>query len=510
MKKNLDPKIKNLEILSSVIEAEKKNNKSIVLCHGVFDLVHPGHIRHLNTASDQGDILVVSITSDRFVNKGPGRPVYAARLRAEILAALEQVDHVIINDNPSAVNIILSICPDIYVKGKDYSIPDNDITGKIIEESNAINKMGGSIYFTDEIVMSSSELLNAHFEVTRPETRRWLNKIKENFRVNEIIGYLSNISKKRVLVIGEAIVDEYCFCEGLGKSSKDPILAFQYCSSETHAGGSLAVANHIAGLTDTVGLLSVIGEINDSPSFVRDNLNSKINFHSLIQSGSPTIHKKRYIDNHTGSKVFELYTMDDGSLSMEMENKLLSLTESIIENYDIVIVADYGHGMISPKFINLLASKAKFLAVNTQANAGNRGYNTISKYPRADYVCLNGGEVELEARKRGSNLQNLILDMMNKIDCPNITVTMGRSGTLHYTRDKEFIEAPALATNVVDRVGAGDVVLAITSPLVELGVPWELVGFIGNLAAAEIVAELGTKRSLDMTSLVKHMEAILK
>ena len=100
--------------------------------------------------------------------------------------------------------------------------------------------------------------------------------------------------------------------------------------------------------------------------------------------------------------------------------------------------------------------------------------------------------------------------MMNKIECPNITVTLGRSGTLHYSRDKEFVEAPALATNVVDRVGAGDVVLAITSPLVELGVPWELVGFIGNLAAAEIVAELGTKRSLDMASLVKHMEAILK
>ena len=107
--------------------------------------------------------------------------------------------------------------------------------------------------------------------------------------------------------------------------------------------------------------------------------------------------------------------MDDGSISMEMEDNLLTLTESIIENYDIVIIADYGHGMISPNLINLLVSKAKFLAVNTQANAGNRGYNTISKYPRADYVCLNGGEVELEARNRSSNLQNLVLDMMNKL-----------------------------------------------------------------------------------------------
>ena len=180
------------------------------------------------------------------------------------------------------------------------------------------------------------------------------------------------------------------------------------------------------------------------------------------------------------------------------------------KEYDIVIVADYGHGMISSDLIKLLVSKAKFLAVNTQANAGNRGYNTISKYPSAHYICLNGGEVELDSRERGSDLRDLVLEVISRIDCPNLTVTRGRDGTLHYNKDKGFIDVPALERNVTDRVGAGDAVLAVTSPMVELGIPWEVIGFVGNLAAAEIVAELGTKRTLDMANLIKHIESILK
>ena len=503
-------KILEFENLSQISSDEKSKGKKIALCHGVFDLVHPGHIRHLKVASQQADILIVSITSDRYVNKGPGRPVYNAQLRAETLAALECIDFVVVNDAPSAVEVITKVCPDVYVKGNDYSNSEEDVTGLIVQETNAAEVNGGKIFFTDEMVMSSSEILNAYFDIFRPETQSWLNSVKDKYGAGQIIEYLTKLNDKSVLVIGESIIDEYYFCEGLGKSTKDPILAFKFCSSETHAGGSLAVANHMAGLCENVGLISLIGERDSNEGFIKDNLNKRIDFKCLSQPGAPTISKRRYIDNHTGGKVFELYTMEDALLDEDTEKNLIDTIRSTVNDYDIVVVADYGHGMISTKIVELLTKEVNFLAVNTQANAGNRGFNTISKYPRADYVCLNGGEVELDARVRQENIRDLVAGIADRMDCNKFTITLGREGTLHYDDIEGFIESPALALNVTDRVGAGDAVLAVTTPMVALGIPWDVVGFIGNLVGAEVVAELGTKHALDVANLIKHVQSILK
>jgi rfaE bifunctional protein nucleotidyltransferase chain/domain len=126
---------------------------TIVQCHGVFDLLHPGHVSHLAEAKAQGDILVVTVTPDRFVNKGPGRPVFTQEHRALMLAALEVVDFVAITDNPTAVDAITAIRPDVYVKGPDYTDPDDDISGNISVEEAAVVSCGGRIYFTQAPTM---------------------------------------------------------------------------------------------------------------------------------------------------------------------------------------------------------------------------------------------------------------------------------------------------------------------------------------------------------------------
>lgn len=507
-----DRKILTLDELTVAVAAQKGAGRTIAHCHGVFDLVHPGHIRHLRAASQEADILVVTVTGDKYVNKGPGRPVYKSELRAEILASLEFVDFVAVNEARSAVDVINRLRPNVYVKGSDYASPDDDVTGMIVEEAAAVTAGGGRVHFTDEIVMSSSELINAHFDVFRPETQSWLKALRERHPASEIVKHIHRMSEVNVLVIGEAIVDEYIFCDGLGRSSKDPLLAFKYGSTETFAGGSLAVANHLAGLCGEVRLVTLLGERESRQKFVKENLKPKIELTALRQMGAPTIHKRRYVDSHTGSKVFELYTMDESPLHRRTEDALLEAIDSQIRAVDVVVVADYGHGMLTPRAVDLLVEKAPFLAVNTQANAGNRGFNTISKYPRADYVCLNGGEVEIELRLRRQTTdeRDLMRGIAERIDCSKFTMTLGRDGTLHYDLAQGFFEAPALATNIADRVGAGDAVLSVTSPLVALGVPWDIVGFVGNIAGAEAVAQLGTSRLLETANLVKHTEAILK
>ena len=99
-------KIYTLEDLAKIVSKLKNKSRSVVLCHGVFDLLHIGHIKHLKKAKALGDKLVVTITADRFVNKGPGKPLFNQRLRAEAIASLEMVDFVAINESPTAINLI--------------------------------------------------------------------------------------------------------------------------------------------------------------------------------------------------------------------------------------------------------------------------------------------------------------------------------------------------------------------------------------------------------------------
>jgi bifunctional ADP-heptose synthase (sugar kinase/adenylyltransferase) len=459
----------------------------------------------LQAARRQGDILVVTVTADEYVNKGPGRPIFNQCLRAESLAALQCVDYVAVNERPTAVETIETLRPSVYVKGLEYADPKNDVTGMIQAEEQAVQSVGGRLHFTDDITFSSSHLINNHFGVLPAAAEDWLKRFRETFSADEVLAHLDAARPLKVLVVGEAIVDEYVFCEGLGKSSKDPILAFQYRATERYGGGSIAVANHLAGFCEEVSLITFLGESERCEEFVRGALLPNVRPNLLTLRGAPTIHKRRFVDSHTSARMFELYVMQDASLPQESESALLTTLDDQIGRYDVVIVPDYGHGMLSEAAVQGLTTRTRFLAVNTQANAGNRGFNTIAKYPRADYVCLAMHEIALETRMRHAGWRELVHEVTKRIDCPHFSITYGKNGSLHYTRDAGFTEVPALATRVTDRVGAGDAFFALTSLLVAQGVPWDVVGFVGNIAGGQMVAELGNRTTVDRASLAKQV-----
>ena len=121
-------KILTIDQLAAIAAEARRGNRTVVLAHGAFDLLHLGHVRHLELARQQGDLLIVTITADRFLNKGPGRPVFTA--------ALSCVDCVGVNEAPTSVNVLNAIRPDVYVKGSDYVESAADITGKIADAAN--------------------------------------------------------------------------------------------------------------------------------------------------------------------------------------------------------------------------------------------------------------------------------------------------------------------------------------------------------------------------------------
>lgn len=500
-----------LETLADEIRRLQAAGKKVVHSHGVFDLLHVGHIRHFEQAKSLGDILVVTLTEDRYVNKGPHRPAFPQDLRAEGVAALGMVDLVAINRWPQSVETIKLLKPDVYVKGSDYAQPDKDRTGGITLEVEAAQSVGAEVRFTDDIVFSSSSLLNRHFSAFGPDVARYLEEFRGRHSVDEVVGWLDRASRLRPLVIGEAILDEYIFCDGIGKSTKDPVLAVLHQRTECFAGGSLAVANHLAGMCDDVRLVTQLGDRERKEAFVREALRPGIEPVLLTKAQSPTIHKRRVVDRYSGNKLLEIYDMNDALTSGDAAASLTGATRAAVGDRDLTVVTDYGHGMMTPEVIHALCDSAPLLAVNVQANAGNQGFNGVSKYRRADYVCLANHELAVETRQRDVVPQISVKTLASRIDCPLFTITLGKAGSLHYERAADTIsQAPALATRVLDRVGAGDAVLAATSLLRRAGAPLDIVSFVGNVAGAELVAELGNRRPLERLALSRHITALLK
>ena len=156
-----------------------KKNKKIVLCHGVFDVLHLGHVRHFKEAKQKGDILVVSVTSDNFVNKGFGRPYYDLKTRMQTLEALETIDYIIPSFSLTAEHNLNLVRPNIYCKGPDYRNKP-DITENLRKEKRILKKFNGSMYFTSDIILSSSSLINSLSNTFNKQQREFLSKIKKN------------------------------------------------------------------------------------------------------------------------------------------------------------------------------------------------------------------------------------------------------------------------------------------------------------------------------------------
>jgi rfaE bifunctional protein kinase chain/domain len=313
-----------------------------------------------------------------------------------------------------------------------------------------------------------------------------------------------------VLVIGEAIIDEYLTCEALGKSSKDPVLAFREVTLEQQIGGRLAIANHCAGLGANIFSLFRIGMDQDDEKLILANLNSNIKATILKSQFEPTIKKRRFIDELTEARVFETYVMNDAKSTSDDENKLVAELDRILPKVDLVIVADYGHGLITEKIITKLSDANVLLAVNTQSNAGNRGFNTISKYSKVDYVSLNGSELGLELRRKHTSMDELVVKLRIQSDATRVMVTEGAKGLSICDEDDVVEHAPAFAQQIRDRVGAGDALFAVTSMLSAVGAPKDVTGFYGNLAGAAVISELGNRKSVSIVDLTRHATALLK
>jgi rfaE bifunctional protein kinase chain/domain/rfaE bifunctional protein nucleotidyltransferase chain/domain len=503
-------KIKTIEELAQVIQSLRTKQKKIVHCHGVFDLLHIGHIRYFEQARRMGDVLVVTVTPDRFVDKGPHRPAFPEHLRVEGVASLGCVDYAALNQWPTAEETLRVLQPDIYVKGSEFKNTGADMTGKIALEARVVKEIGATLAFTEDIVFSSTNLINRYLYNLPEEVRQYLDLFRQRANLQDILDIIDKMATLNVLVIGDAIIDEYQYCEPIGISSKDPAIVVRYQSHDVFAGGALAVANHVANFANQVQLVTVLGERDSYEDFIRSQLSPNISPFFIYQKDTPTIVKRRFVEGYSLNKLFEIYIMDGRNISGENELQVCNWLKKQLPTADVAIAADFGHGAISKSIRNTLVRRAPFLAINTQANAGNRGFHTIERYSHADYVCIAEHEIRLEMRDVYGKLRPMMDFLAQKIDCSQFVVTRGRRGCYVRGNSEEFVAVPSLARQVVDRVGAGDAFLSVTALAAALKVPYEILGFIGNVVGALAVEIMGNQKSIDRPSVKNFIVSLLK
>jgi cytidyltransferase-like protein len=411
-KRDLESKSLDLLELSHLIKREHFDKK-IGLCHGVFDVIHSGHMRHFQEASRLVDILIVSVTTDSEVNKGPGRPINKIKDRIDALAAIEYIDFVVESKSPSSVEVITKLSPQIYFKGKDYSnLSTEDLkdpAGNLEEENKVVEMHGGIIYFTSSELRSSSSIINSYSNISSNHSRV-SDHVKKFLDKRPLEKIISEIKNMKIGLIGEVIKDEYIFTESLGKSGKHPLVAQRELYRKEFMGGIFPVMDTINSFVNKNNLYvtSVYGSqelINSIP------FGNKI----IFDPNYTNISKIRYINEKTNTFLFETYKMDDKYINEKNEKLLLQNLQEFSNSVDLLIALDFGHGLITPKLRKLMCSNFNNFALNVQKNAGNKGNSSIGKYAKAKVIVLNGEEVELELRQKGINIEEAALLIFKNI-----------------------------------------------------------------------------------------------
>jgi bifunctional ADP-heptose synthase (sugar kinase/adenylyltransferase) len=355
-------------------------------------------------------------------------------------------------DEPSPVGLIGEVRPDVYAKGPDYA---NRRDGNFALERQAVEAGGGRVVFTTGSTESSSRVLNGYGDnpaVTSPLVQR----LRTSLGVDGVMGWIEKTRGLRAAVVGDAILDRYVYVRPTAKAPKDNIVTYVVDGpAEEWRGGSLVIGKHLDGL----GMLQV-----------------------LTVETRPTL-KVRGVDRSFNQKVFSYVVPgQDG------------LMDFAPDDADLVIIGDFGHGAF-PDQAEAAAFLAKvppgcFVALTVQANSLNWGFNLVTKWPRADLIVLDEAEVRLACQDNKSDIKNLAHQILDRLHAKMMIVTLGHHGSLGITAEADA-ECSALATRVVDRMGAGDACLAYAAPLAAVGAPLDVVLFVGAVASAIKVGAIG-------------------
>jgi cytidyltransferase-like protein len=452
---------------------ERFRDRRIVQCHGAFDLVHIGHLIHFDEARSLGDILVVTITADQHITKKRA-VTFTQEHRARQVAALEIVDYVAIIHEPTALSAIEALHPDVYVKGPEYADLTLDRNRSIYHEMRVLEGYGGRIHFTSGETFSSTKL--SHFLLASPDAAQ-RDPLLRNDRVlfkdisargiklEQLKEFLAKAASLRVCVIGETIVDEWVDLTLTNMSTQSRCIAGVETARARQIGGVGIIARHLANFVSHVDCFTNAAQTDAPPNV------------SVTTIAAGELTETRFVDTETARPVFKTRRV---TLAPSAADALPEFAP-----YDLVLVADFGHGLLDEIAVNhrIAARERAYVAAMAQVNSSNYGYNLPIKYVGADYYSLNRTEAELCLHQKDVPLHELVARMAERLHCDSVSVTDGRDG-VHASIRGEWVAMPSLSLDFVDSIGCGDAYFSLSSVAACLRLPAEMVALAGSIGAA--------------------------
>lgn len=500
------------EFKNNIRNSLKKEGKTIALCHGVFDLIHPGHITHFKQAAEYADVLVVSITSAKYVRKGPGRPYFNDEERLSVLSSIDVIDYCMISDGYTVDDVIEAVEPDFYVKGEEYSNASEDITGKISVEQELVEKHGGKLVFTGGVVYSSTRLINNALYAIPDDVKNYMKDLMLRFNMKDIKEYAKKAENLKVLVLGDTIIDRYTYCKVQGLMSKNMAYSVRKKKSEDFLGGAVAIARHLSSFSSQITLLTVVGSEKYLLEKMKNDLSDKMALKLIKSKEIPTIVKERFVmENEKRKEYDKLFSVNNiaeiPGYEEEVRNKLYREIVKIIKDFDVVFLCDFGHGMIDDDVMELVQNKAKLIVLNCQTNSSNRGTNIITKYKNADFFSLDQNELSIAypGYKDGEKTK---LKKLKRYLGGNGWLTRGASGA-YGIEEGTVYKCPALTLDVTDTIGAGDAFYSVAGIFAAAGAPIELATFLGNVGGALGANIIGNKEAVEAVNVLKFANTLM-
>ncbi|MCP4398397.1 MAG: adenylyltransferase/cytidyltransferase family protein [bacterium] len=504
-------KILTFEQTIEKVRQFRTEGRIVVQSFGIFDIIHPGIIKHLNSAKKQGDVLVVAVVKDKDVRRGPGRPIFSENFRIENVASLEMVDYACLVDDDIPFESVKKIQPDVFAHGRSLKERDQQIQRNTFLEEKELYMGKCRVYDTGGFSFSSTQIIENFLDIYPQETKQFLQQFSKRYAFEDVVSNINSLRNLKVLIIGDGIIDEYHYCEPMGRSAKTPLVVHRYLYAESYAGGAFAIANHLAGMCDEVHLLSLLGESDSHEELIRNALKPNIESKFFYRPDGPTVVKKRYVSRYNHQKLFEVNFLKNEFINGPCEENILKHLQTTLSHYDLVLVSDFGHGFITQKIIRAIEKYANVIAVNTQTNAANAGYNMITKYQSPHFVCLDEPEMRWAAQERFADLEQLTKGIAKTIQADYLMVTQGKKGSFGFDRrNDEINRTPIFSSKVIDTIGAGDAFFSFTAPCFAKNMPLDFVSFIGNAVGALAVQIIGNKRSVEKHELLEFIHALLK
>ncbi|MBO6784088.1 MAG: adenylyltransferase/cytidyltransferase family protein [Alphaproteobacteria bacterium] len=457
--------------------------QKLIMCHGVFDVVHPGHLRHLVYAKSKADLLVASLTADRHIQKGTYRPHVPQDLRALNLAAFDIVDYVLIDPNPTPLDNIRDLQPDFFAKGYEYIA--EGIKPKTSEEEKVVSEYGGKIIFTPgDIVYSSSNLI----DLAPPEIQtEKLLTVMESRGVDfaDLRTALDSMEGKKVHVVGDTIVDSFTQCSMIGGQTKTPTMSVLFEEKRDYIGGAGIVAMHMAAAGADVTFSTVLGD-DDLKDFVLDGLSDAgITCRPVVDAARPTTNKNAIVA--AGYRLLKVDTLDNSSISDDIVGELTGAVGSV--ESDAVVFSDFRHGIFNRRTIQRLIESIPDDVLRVADSQVASRWGNITEFKGFDLITPNEREARFALADQDSGIRPLASALYDEAACKLLVLKLGSRGVLtcrnsdHESLDS-FSVVDSFVDNVVDAVGAGDALLAY-STLSLLVHDNDLVATIlGSMAAA--------------------------